>query len=67
MLFNPKEALESVRVLSLGDKIHHTLPTFMWMRLPKGELATTDAKMPLYLDHTFTVSLTSTDQLIDLC
>ena len=31
MLFNHKEAWESVRVLSGGDKSHHASPTAIWM------------------------------------
>ena len=44
MRFNPKEAWESVCVLSVGDTSHHASPTGMRMRLPNGELATTDAE-----------------------
>ena len=44
MRFNPKEAWEIVLVLSGGDTIHHNSPTIMRMRLPNGELATTDAE-----------------------
>ena len=44
MRFKPKEAWESVRVLSGGDKRHHASPTVMRMRLPNGELATTDVE-----------------------
>ena len=44
MHFNPKEAWESVRVLSGGDTSHHASPTVMRMRLPNRELATTDAE-----------------------
>ena len=44
MRFNNKEAWESVCVLSGGHTIHHALPTVMQMRLPNGELATTDAE-----------------------
>ena len=42
MRFNPKEAWESVCVLSGGYTIHHVSPTVMRMRLPNGKLATTD-------------------------
>ena len=44
MRFNPKEAWESVRVLSGGDTSHHASPTDMRMQLPNGELAKTDAE-----------------------
>ena len=44
MRFNPKEAWESVRVLSGVDTRHHASPTVMGMRLPNGELATNDAE-----------------------
>ena len=44
MRFNYKEAWESVRVLSGVDTSHHASPTFMWMRLPNGELEMTDAE-----------------------
>ena len=45
MRFNPKEAWESVCVLSVGDTSHHSSLTGMWIRLPNGELATTDAEI----------------------
>ena len=44
MRFNPKEAWDSVRVFSGGDTSHHASPTVMQMRLPNGELETTDAE-----------------------
>ena len=44
MCFNPKAAWQSVCFLSGGDTSHHASPTIMWMRLPNGELATTDAE-----------------------
>ena len=43
MQLNPKEAWQSVRVLSGGDMIRHASPTVMRMRLPNGELTATDA------------------------
>ena len=42
--FNPKELWESVCVLSGGDTSHHASPTVMRMRLPNGEIATTDVE-----------------------
>ena len=44
MRFNPKEAWESVCVLSGGYTSHHASPTVMRMQLPNGELATTDTE-----------------------
>ena len=44
MRFNPKDAWESIHVLYGGDTIHLAFSTVMWMRLPNGELATTDAE-----------------------
>ena len=44
MRFNPKEAWESVHVLSGGDTSQHASTTVMRMRLPNGELATTDTE-----------------------
>ena len=61
MRFNPKEAWESVCVLSGGDTRYHASPTIMRMRLPNGELETTYVEMPPYLAHTFTGSLTIID------
>ena len=44
MRFNTKEAWESVHILSGGYTSHHVLPTAMRMRLPNGELVTTNAE-----------------------
>ena len=44
MRFKTKEAWESVWVLSGGDTIHNASPIVIRMRLPNGELATTDAE-----------------------
>ena len=43
--FNPKESWQSVRVLDIGDTSNYYLPTIMQMRLPNGELATTNAEI----------------------
>ena len=42
MSFNPKAAWESVKILTGGTTSYHAKPTIMRMRLPTGELATTD-------------------------
>ena len=44
MRFNPKESWQSVHIISGVDTIHHASPTVVQMRLPNGELATTDAE-----------------------
>ena len=44
MRFNPKEAWESVLVLSGGDTSHPALPIVMRMRIIIGELSTTDSE-----------------------
>ena len=44
MRFSPKEAWESVRILAGGMASHHEKPTVMRLRLPNGDLATTDAE-----------------------
>ena len=44
MHFNPTEAWESVRVVSGGDTSHHASLPAMRIRLPNGELATTDTE-----------------------
>ena len=68
MHFNPKEVLESVLILSGGDTSHHASPTVMRMRLPNGELATTDAEnASVFGPHNFTGSSKIIDQLIGLC
>ena len=42
MIFNPKAAWESVKILIGGTTSHHEKPTIMRMRLPTGKLATMD-------------------------
>ena len=44
MCFNPKEACQSVCVLTGGETSHHASPTIIRMRLPNGELETTDVE-----------------------
>ena len=44
MRFDPKEAWRSVKILAGGLTSHHEKLTVMRMRLPNGDLATTDAK-----------------------
>ena len=44
MKLNPKGFWKSIRVLDGGDMSHHAFPTIIRMRLPYGELTTTDAE-----------------------
>ena len=44
MKLNPKDFWKSIRVLDGGDMSHHAFPTIIRMRLPYGELTTTDAE-----------------------
>ena len=44
MWFNPKEAWQSVSVLSEEDKSKKTSPTIMRVQITNRELATTDAE-----------------------
>ena len=44
MWFNPKEAWQSVSVLSEEDKSNQTSPTIMRVQITNRELATTDAE-----------------------
>ena len=39
MPFQPKEALSNIRLLSAGEKINHSSPKSIHMRLPLGDLA----------------------------
>ena len=42
MYFQPKEAWEDICLLSKGEKIYHSSPRTIQMKLPSGELATMD-------------------------
>ena len=42
MNFRPKEAWANIRLLSKGERSHHSAPSTIQMRMPSGELATTD-------------------------
>ena len=44
MRFSPKEAWKSVQILAGGITSHREKPTVTRLRLPNGDLATTDAK-----------------------
>ena len=55
--FTHKEACQSVCVLAGGDKSHHASSIVVWMSLPNGELAMTDAENSFvfgpYFDRVF--------------
>ena len=44
MKFNPKEAWQIVSFIAGEDTTHHASPTIMQIRLPNGEMATTNAE-----------------------
>ena len=52
MNFRPKEAWKNIRLLSKGERSHHSTPSTIQMRMPSGELATTDEEnVRVFSDH----------------
>ena len=42
MNFRPKESWTNIHLLSKGERSHHSAPSTIQMRMPSGELVTTD-------------------------